>query len=232
MWLGVACTGVSKYTVAVMITNQFSVRENQYQEFGSNKLDLYKSLLQPHFLFNSLNNLYAISIHRSEQTPEAIAGLSQLLERIVRSSRMDLIPLSEEIGLIEDYLKLERIWLGKNAFFLDFQVKGNTTDFCIPPLAIYTLVENAFKHGVRGSGNKGWITVHLVVRSDRFILKIRNSFMAVRKESQDGTASKPGLGMEAVKKLLDGSYRKRYVLDARTIGDVFAVDLIIGRIAA
>ncbi|HER08508.1 MAG TPA: hypothetical protein ENO20_06315 [Bacteroides sp.] len=216
-----------------MIIQQYpEIRDHQQQSYGQNKLELYKSLLQPHFLFNSLNNLYAISIHRSEQTPEAIAGLSHLLERIVQCSRMDLIPLSEEIRLVEDYLTLEKIWLGNNSFSLDFQVKGNTSDFRIPPLTIYTLVENAFKHGIRGSGNKGWVTVHLVVKKDRILFKIRNSMEAVRADIHVDSESQNGLGIEAVKRLLEGSYRKRFVLDVRTIGNVFAVDLIIGRIAA
>jgi two-component system LytT family sensor kinase len=210
----------------------YVVRENQPQTYGRNRLELYKNLLQPHFLFNSLNNLYALSIHRSEQTPEAIAGLSQLLERVVSFSRMDLVPLSEEIRLVEDYLSLEKIWLGESAFCLDLQVKGNTSDFCIPPLTIYTLVENAFKHGIRRNENKGWITVHLMVKNDKIILNIRNSFDVAQAGQQGDGNLQTGLGIEAVKKLLDGTYRKKYVLDARSIGNVFAVDLIICRIAA
>ena len=92
-----------------MILNQYLVSKNYQQQADSkNNLELFKSLLQPHFLFNSLNNLYALSLRKSEQTPEAIAGLSQLLERVVSFSRKDQILLSEEIGLIEDYIALRR----------------------------------------------------------------------------------------------------------------------------
>ena len=77
-----------------MIINQYLVSRNiQQQADNSTNLELFKSLLQPHFLFNSLNNLYALSVRKSEQTPEAIAGLSQLLERVVNYSRKDLILL-------------------------------------------------------------------------------------------------------------------------------------------
>ena len=215
-----------------MIHQYQVVRNNLQQSSGRNKLELYKSLLQPHFLFNSLNNLYAISIHRSEQTPQAIAGLSQLLEKMVSYSRMDLIPLSEELRLVKDYLSLEKIWLGESAFCLDLQVKGNASDFYIPPLTVYTLVENAFKHGIRKSGANGWIILHLMVKNDKVLLKIRNSLGADEAKLKDHSGSKGGLGIEAVRKLLDGCYRKRYVLDARSIGNVFVVDLIIGRTAA
>jgi len=216
-----------------MMMNQYQVSRNlQQQAGGRNSLKLFKNLLQPHFLFNSLNNLYALSIRKSDQTPEAIAGLSQLLERVVVFSRKDMISLSEEVALIEDYIALERIWLGECPFLLDFQVKGDTKGVSIPPLTIYTLIENAFKHGIRGCETRGWITIHLVVKKDKILLKIRNSVNSHACDAASCQTSHKGLGIEAVKQLLDGSYRNAYFLDARSIGDVFAVDLIIGRVAA
>ncbi|MCK5134283.1 MAG: histidine kinase [Bacteroidales bacterium] len=215
-----------------MIINQYLVSKNFQQADSRNNLELFKSLLQPHFLFNSLNNLYALSLRKSEQTPEAIAGLSQLLERVVTYSRKDMIPLSEEIGLIKDYIALEKIWLGECSFIMDFQVKGNTADVSIPPLTIYTLIENAFKHGIRKCENKGWITIHVVVKNDKILLKIRNSVQVCNGPGEYAPATHTGLGIEAVRKLLYGSFRKGYYLDARPIGDVYAVDLIIGRVAA
>jgi LytS/YehU family sensor histidine kinase len=214
-----------------MILDQYLVSKNYQQENSRNNLDLFKSLLQPHFLFNSLNNLYALSLRKSDQTPEAIAGLSHLLERVVSYSRKDMILLSEEIGLIEDYIALEKIWLGCS-FLLDFQVKGDTSGVSIPPLTIYTLIENAFKHGIRKCENKGWITIHLVVKADKILLKVRNSVQSCETAEPYIQSTHTGLGIEAVRKLLDDSYRKKYHLDARSIGDVYAVDLIIGRVAA
>lgn len=216
-----------------MIINQYLVSKNtQRQADSRNNLELFKSLLQPHFLFNSLNNLYALSVRKSDQTSEAIAGLSHLLERVVSYSRQEQILLSEEIGLIEDYISLEKIWLGECSFLLDFQVKGDTTGVSIPPLTIYTLIENAFKHGIRKCENNGWITIHLVVKDDKILLKVRNSVRSCKTTEQVAQDPHVGLGIEAVRKLLDDSFKKKYYLDARPIGDVYAVDLIIGREAA
>jgi two-component system LytT family sensor kinase len=204
-----------------------------YQHTGSrDNLELFKNLLQPHFLFNSLNNLYALSLRKSDETPEAIAGLSHLLERVVSFSRRDMVLLSEEIELINDYIALEKIWLGECSFILDFQVKGDTQGISVPPLTIYTLIENAFKHGIRKCPNNGWITIHLVVKEDKLLLKIRNGVQSHTDTHDFAPAAHSGLGMEAVRKLLDSSYRKQYHLDARSIGNVYAVDLIIGRVAA
>ncbi|RLD51259.1 MAG: hypothetical protein DRI97_15930 [Bacteroidetes bacterium] len=216
-----------------MIINQYLVSRNiQRQTDSRNNLELFKNLLQPHFLFNSLNNLYALSVRKSEQTPDAIAGLSHLLERVVTYSRQEKILLSEEIGLIEDYIALEKIWLGECSFLLDFQIKGDTTGVSIPPLTIYTLIENAFKHGIRKCENNGWITIHLVVKEDKILLKVRNSVRSCEETGQISQDSHTGLGIEAVRKLLDDSFKKKYYLNARPIGDVYAVDLIIGRVAA
>jgi len=216
-----------------MNTNQYLIsRNHRHQMDDHNNLELFKNLLQPHFLFNSLNNLYALSIRQSEQTPEAIASLSHLLERVVSFSRQETIQLSEEIALIKEYIALERIWLGDCSFLLDFQVKGDTEGVSIPPLTIYTLIENAFKHGIRKCRNNGWVTIHLVVKDDKILLKIRNGVQQTVEESMASTVPATGLGIEAVRKLLESSYRKHYYLEARPIGNIFAVDLIIGRIAA
>jgi two-component system LytT family sensor kinase len=216
-----------------MIIDQYFVSRNlQQQESERNNLELFKNLLQPHFLFNSLNNLYALSLRKSEDTPEAIAGLSHLLERVVNYSRQELIPLSEEIALIEDYIALEKIWLGECSFIMDFQVKGDTEGVSIPPLTIYTLIENAFKHGIRKCPNNGWVTIHLVVKEDKVLLKVRNGVRACENTEQPQIVANTGLGIEAVRKLLESSYKKHFHLDARSIGNVYAVDLIIGREAA
>jgi len=216
-----------------MITDQYLIsRNHKSQEDDRNNLELFKNLLQPHFLFNSLNNLYALSLRKSEDTPEAIAGLSLLLERVVTYSRQETILLSEEIELIQEYIALEKIWLGECSFVMDFQVKGDTEGVSIPPLTIYTLIENAFKHGIRKCHNNGWVTIHLVVKEDKILLKVRNGVQGGEDSTQDSPVAATGLGIEAVRKLLESSYRKRYYLDARPIGNVFAVDLIIGRVAA
>ena len=215
-----------------MNLDQYLVSRTYQQADNKDNLELFKNLLQPHFLFNSLNNLYALSLRKSDETPEAIAGLSHLLERVVSFSRRDMVQLSEEIGLIKDYIALEKIWLGECSFVMDFQVKGDTEGVSVPPLTIYTLIENAFKHGIRKCPNNGWITIHLVVKDDKILLKVRNGVQSCVDSHDIAPVANTGLGIEAVRKLLDSSYRKQYHLDARSIGNVYAVDLIIGRVAA
>jgi len=216
-----------------MAADQYLIYRNHRQRAEERKdLDLFKNLLQPHFLFNSLNNLYALSIRKSEETPEAIAGLSYLLERVVSYSCKETIPLSEEIALIEEYIALEKIWLGECSFVLDFQVKGDIEGVSIPPLTIYTLIENAFKHGIRKCRSNCWVTIHLVVKDNKILLKVRNGTQQSEDGSQLSTVTHTGLGIKAVRKMLESSYKKHFHLNARPIGNVYAVDLIIDRLAA
>ncbi|MFZ5938947.1 MAG: sensor histidine kinase [Bacteroidota bacterium] len=186
--------------------------------------ELFRTLLQPHFLFNSLNNLYALSVKKSEQTPAAIAGLSELLQKVVYSAQQELIPLSMELKLIREYINLEKIWLGENAFYMDLSVSGSTDGVMIPPLSLYTLVENGFKHGVRRSGNNGWITIQVVIKEDKLWFITRNS---LPESDGDDVAKSVGIGLQAVKSVLGKSFPASHQLEARRIGNLYCVDLKI-----
>ena len=148
-----------------MLATEYRIyKENTLKVKSNGNLELFKHLLQPHFLFNSLNNLYALSVTKSDKTSDAIVNLSQLLEKVVHYSRLQVIPLRDEVQLIRDYIALEKTWLGECFFLIDFRVKGDLDSVKIPPLTIYTLIENAFKHGVRKCVDQsGWITINILV---------------------------------------------------------------------
>jgi len=191
--------------------------------------ELFRTLLQPHFLFNSLNNLYALSVKQSDQTPLAIAGLSELLQRVIYFAQQDLIPLQAELKLIREYINLEKIWLGEQSFYMDLSVSGNIEDVMIPPLSLYTLVENGFKHGIRKSGSKGWITIQVVVKGDKLWFITRNSLPETFTDDQ---STYSGMGLQAVRSVLSEKYPSHHQLEARRIGNLFCVDLLIDEYAA
>ena len=185
-------------------------------------------LLQPHFLFNSLNNLYALSVKQSDKTTDAIAGLSELLEKVVDYSRMDRIPLEKEVGLIQEFINLEKIWLGETRFCLDFHISGNLESIDIPPLVLYTFVENCFKHGVRKCQDNGWVTIHIEEKQGKLYFITRNSVPPACEESGSVTeGNHAGLGMEAAVEILRSRCQGHHVLKTRMKGHVFAVDLMI-----
>jgi len=186
--------------------------------------ELFRTLLQPHFLFNSLNNLYALSVKQSDQTPIAIAGLSELLQKVVYFAQQEMVPLNMELKLIREYINLEKIWLGENTFSMDLSVSGNVEGVMIPPLSLYTLVENGFKHGVRKSGSNGWITIQVVIKGDKLWFITRNS---LPENPAEAGSNGSGMGLQAVESVLDENYPETHKLDARRIGNLFCVDLVI-----
>jgi len=193
-------------------------------------LELFKTLLQPHFLFNSLNNLYALSIKRSELTADAIVGLSGLLEKVVSYSRREYISLDRELSLIREYIDLERIWLGDNGFLIDFHVSGETDDFIIPPLVLYTFVENCFKHGIRNAGGNGWLTLR-VERKPGFLKFIaRNNIANKGGDVKEIHTDDSGVGITAVRELLDKKCKNGYHLKMDESENTFTVRLRIDAI--
>jgi len=190
-------------------------------------LELFKMMLQPHFLFNSLNNLYALSIKKSDQTAEAIAGLSGLLARVVSCSRMEYIPLSREVHLIEEYIGLERIWLGETNFLLDLHVVGQTEELMIPPLVLYTFIENAFKHGIRKCHGDGWLTIRVEVKKNKLHFTAKNKLSRDCQELDGESEKHTELGIKAVNELLEKKCAGRYHLVTGARGDVYRVHLVI-----
>lgn len=110
------------------------------------ELNFLKSQLNPHFLFNTLNNIYSLARKKSDSAPESILMLSQILDYLIYECRQDMIPLKKELAIIRDYIELERLRYGSRLLvrWEEYIQSGN---FPIPPLLLLTLVENAFKHG-------------------------------------------------------------------------------------
>jgi len=189
-------------------------------------LQLFKMLLQPHFLFNSLNNLYALSVSKSDRTADAIAGLSGMLEKVVSCARQDKITLADEVDLIKDYIRLEEIWLGATSMLVDFQVSGDIDSVKIPPLVLYTFVENCFKHGIRKCGGDGWLKIKLRVKNGKVFFSTRNMVPDWEME-ETSQGDHKGFGIDAVKELLKKSFGDNYLLNNGLDKKTYCVDLEI-----
>lgn len=189
-------------------------------------LELFKMLLQPHFLFNSLNNLYALSVKQSDRTTDAIAGLSELLEKVVYYSQLEKISLSKEVELIRDYINLEKIWLGETNFKLDLQVSGDLDSIEVPPLVLYTFIENCFKHGIRKCSGDAWVTIHIEVKKNSLFFNARN-LVPDWGDSNLVESNYEGLGVNAAKEVLEHKCCGQYILKTGTEKKVHSVDLMI-----
>ncbi len=149
--------------VAMQWFEQNSQIANLEKEKSATELNLLKQQINPHFFFNTLNNLYALSIVKDKQTPEVIMQLSELMRYVIYKGKEETVLLKEEIKYIEDYIQLQQIRLHKQ---LDFKFDKAITDeeLRIPPLLFITFVENAFKHGIEPAENDCFL--HLSLKSD------------------------------------------------------------------
>lgn len=167
-----------------------------------------KSQVNPHFLFNTLNNLYGLAYSKSDLAPQMVLGLSDTMRYLIYETEQKLVPVEKELDFIRNYLDLEkkRILQPEN-IRLTVNV-ARQTGF-IPPLLLLPFVENCFKHGNIGREDEGWIELHIWDEKERFFFVCKNSY---REDKKAGQTKGAGLGLVNVRKRLDLIFGENYEL--------------------
>ncbi len=166
------------------------------------ELNALKSQLHPHFLFNTLNNLYALTVQKSDKAPETVEKLSQMLDYILYQCSDRVVPLEKEVELLENYLSLERLRYDDNIeIVLDKAYSKHTQ---IAPLLLLSIVENAFKHGASASLGKPEIHIDLREEGEQLYITVRNTKNETI-QSHDTKYTK-GIGIANVKQQLEIVY--------------------------
>lgn len=186
------------------------------------ELKSLKNQLNPHFLFNTLNNLYALALKNSDQTPEVISRLSDILDYMLYRCNDKYVSLNKEVEHIENYLALEQVRYGDrvNVNFhqsIDLDVK-------IAPLIILTFLENAFKHGVSQELKKATIDIRIKLTNNLILFSILNTKPAIVINNND---PKTPIGLINVKKQLEMLYPEGYKLDIKSEIRSYKVTLTI-----
>ncbi len=172
------------------------------------ELKVLKSQINPHFLFNTLNNLYVLTLKHSDKAPETVYRLSELMNYMLYESNQPKVFLEKEIQYIQNYIALEKLRYNPNVD-IGLKVYGETSDIQVAPLLILPFVENGFKHGLNKERDSGWLTVDIQVKANTVTVKVENS------KEMDGTKTPrlpSGIGLENVRKRLDLIYPGRYEL--------------------
>ncbi|MEO7524328.1 MAG: histidine kinase, partial [Ferruginibacter sp.] len=125
----------------------------------SAELSLLKAQVNPHFLFNTLNNMYSLAVMKDEKTPESIMKLSNIMRYVTDEATENFVPLTNEANFISDYVELQRLRLGSKVK-LDFAINGNLFDKVIAPLLLISFIENVFKYGI-STNEPSTITIEL-----------------------------------------------------------------------
>ena len=189
------------------------------QEKLSAELELLKSQIHPHFLFNTLNNLYSHTLDQSEKAPAIVLKLSELLRFMIYESNSEVIALSSEISLLKNYIELEQLRYG-DRLDISISITTDTTGRNIAPLILLPFVENAFKHGTSRQIDQCWITLDIQIEKDILYFKLVNSKTDDKLDLQSG-----GLGLSNVKRRLELIYKDGHRLEVNEDNDVFIVNL-------
>jgi hypothetical protein len=167
-----------------------------------NELKYLRSQIQPHFFFNTLNNLYSLIIDKSDKAPDLILKLSDLMKYFLYETGKEFQTLENEISHIKDYIEIEKLRYDEN-LKVNFNINSKTKKVIVKPLILIPLVENAFKHGARNSKKNGYITIDLNATSNLLDFRIENSF---EKPTKKIKAQIGGIGLTNLKKRLDLNY--------------------------
>ena len=218
------CT-VLGIAISIKLLKNWYQQKQQIMEAQNQKtlaeLELLKSQVHPHFLFNTLNNLYSYALHQSEKTPQIVLGLSNLLRFMIYDSSESFIPLKREIYLLQQYIELEQLRYGER-LDISVAVRGDLENKQIVPLLLLPLVENAFKHGTSRQLDQCWISLDLEVKGNEMLFKLINSMEGKPIEERSFAG---GMGLQNVTKRLEYLYPDKHQLETFEEDEVFVVDL-------
>jgi two-component system LytT family sensor kinase len=199
------------------IRREKHLRQVEKEKFTA-ELNLLKAQINPHFLFNTFNSLYALTLNKSDLAPGLVLRLSQLMHYMLYSTSGDVASLNDEINYLKDYISVEQTRFADRVE-ISFQCAGVNAEVKIAPLLLLPFVENAFKHGVEEGS--GWITINLNYLNGHLFFKVENSYIS------KAVPGEPGIGLTNVKKRLELLYPGRHCLNITKHDESFEAELKI-----
>ncbi len=187
-----------------------------------NKMQLLKSQINPHFLFNNLNNIYSYALEQSPQTPSLILELSQVLRYMLYDCKEKYVRLSDEINQLRNYIRLNKIQMGQRGE-ISFIADSYLEDYMIAPSILFVFVENAFKHSMASLSDNICIFIKIGIKNDRLIFRCENN-LSQTSNLQDIAE---GIGLNNVKTQLKLIYPETHKLTIKNDENFYAVTLHI-----
>jgi len=205
--------------ISLWIYEQWKWFQSLKVEKSKAELEMLQAQINPHFFFNTLNNLYALTIKNSDKAPEVILKLSDMMRYTIYEGKKDLVPIKDEIEYLTNYIELHKIRY-RNNVDIKFTHDINTS-LKVSPLLFIIFLENAFKHGLEKDHENGYIHMNLEESNGQIHFRIENNF---NKDLQDQTN---GIGLTNLKRRLDLTYPKNYEMNITTTNNVYAANLKI-----
>lgn len=176
-----------------------------------------KNQLNPHFLFNTLNNIYSLALNQSLKTPEAVMKLSELMRYMLYESNLEKVNLETELTYLNNFIELQKMRYSGQTY-IDFEVIGDVSSQRIAPLMLIPFVENAFKHGSVQDVNHP-LSIQLLVNQNNLSFMVKNQLANQNKDKYGG------IGLENIKKRLNLIYPKSYHLEIQNDADSYSSEL-------
>ncbi len=192
---------------------------NLQKENSNAELQLLKAQIHPHFLFNTLNNIYSFTLNKSPKAKDILKRLEEILHYMIEECEQPLVPIKNEVKIIEDYFELERIRYG-NSLDMQIEITGDYNYKVIAPLLMIPFVENSFKHGTSKMLKEPWIKLFIQADEDVLHFSLTNS-----KPADTIINSKGGIGLNNVKKRLELLYPQNHLLTIESTANTFTVNM-------
>jgi LytS/YehU family sensor histidine kinase len=189
---------------------------------SSHQLQALQSQINPHFLLNSLQTIYALSMEKSERSPEVILQLSEILKYTLYETGQPSVELEKEIGMITSYVDMYRHRMDPQRTEINMKVVGEPGGLLIAPMLLIPFIENSFKHGPRGGQEKSFVDLYLEISEDKLLLRVRNS------QGESDTLEleqQKGIGIDNTRQRLGLLYPGKHKLEIEDLEDTFTVNL-------
>lgn len=202
---------------ALWVYEQWRWLKTLQADKGKAELALLKSQVNPHFFFNTLNNLYGLVVEKSEQAPKVVLKLSDMMRYTIYKGKEDVVILKDEIRYLENYIELHKIRYQKKVAILFTHDVDESLK--VVPLLFIILLENAFKHGVEKMRENAFVHIRIQSKGKQLFFRIENSFDELTTNQQNG------IGLENLKKRLDHTYHNKYELIIEEKESIYKVQL-------
>lgn len=217
---------IGGFAAAIKLMKYWYIKEQRnlqlQKENTESQLQLLKAQVHPHFLFNTLNNIYSHTQATAPVASQLVMGLSDMLRYMLYECRQDKVPLSKELKMLQDYMTLEKIRYG-NQLDLNVDLPQGTENLMIAPLLLLPFAENAFKHGSSHIIEQPWISLSVTIDGKIISLKVVNG----KTPTYTPPVASSGIGISNVRKRLQLIYPNKHVLQITDEEDVFIVNLKI-----
>ncbi|GAB2801348.1 histidine kinase [Rhabdobacter roseus] len=211
--------------VALKLSIDWYEQQRVLQQITVEKLqaevNFLRSQINPHFLFNILNNLYALTLRKSDLAPEVVLKLSDMMEYMLYDSDDSRVPLEKELRYLQNYLELEKLRYGDQPD-ISLRINGSPNGQEIAPLLLLPLIENAFKHGISQQARQAWLHGQIDLEPDAVKVTVENN-----KPTTSPPSAKGGIGLANLRKRLELLYPGRHTLHTEEQPGVYKVALNI-----